>query len=94
MKNWKPLILFFSSMAGNLKKEFDADRQAFVSAHPDPVIGVMETLKYHPNILKIKGFMTVKGMSFSFSYTAQERTHKTLQNLDKKKKHVKKMTSL
>ena len=73
-------------MADNLKKEFDANRQAFVSAHSDPVIGVMETLKYHPNILKIKGFMTVKGMSFSFSYTTQERTYKTLQNLDKKKK--------
>ena len=38
--------------------------------------------------------MTDKGMSFSFGYTTQEKTYKTLQNLDKKKKHVKKMTSL
>ena len=29
--------------------------------------------------------MTDNGMSFSFSYTAQEKTYKTLQNLDKKK---------
>ena len=38
--------------------------------------------------------MTNKGMSFSFSYTTQYKTYKALQNLDKKKKHVKKMTSL
>ena len=29
--------------------------------------------------------MTEKGMSFSFGYTAQEKTDKALQNLDKKK---------
>ena len=29
--------------------------------------------------------MTDKGMSFSFSYTTQKKTYKTLQNLDKKK---------
>ena len=29
--------------------------------------------------------MTDKGMSFSLSYTTQEKTYKTLQNLDKKK---------
>ena len=29
--------------------------------------------------------MTGKGMSFSFNYTIQEKTHKTLQNFDKKK---------
>ena len=29
--------------------------------------------------------MVDKGMSFSFSYTTQEKTYKTLQNLDKKK---------
>ena len=36
-------------------------------------------------MLKIKEFMTEKGMSFSSGYTAQEKTYKTLQNLDKKK---------
>ena len=30
--------------------------------------------------------MTAKGMSFSLDYTTQEKTDKTLQNLDKKKK--------
>ena len=29
--------------------------------------------------------MTGKGMSFSFNYTIQEKTQKTLQNFDKKK---------
>ena len=29
--------------------------------------------------------MTDNGMSFSFSYTTQEKKYKTLQNLDKKK---------
>ena len=29
--------------------------------------------------------MTDKGMSFSFSYTVQEKTDKTMQKLDKKK---------
>ena len=42
----------------------------------------------------IQKFMTDKGMSFSFSYTyhSRKKTHKALQNLDKKK-HVKKMMS-
>ena len=44
-----------------------------------------ETLNYHPSILKVKEFMTDNGMSFSFSYTTQEKKYKTLQNLDKKK---------
>ena len=44
-------------------------------------------------MLKIKEFMSNKGMSFSFSYTAQEKTYKTLQNLDKKKTYEE-MTSL
>lgn len=38
--------------------------------------------------------MTEKGMQFSFSYAAQEKTYKALKNLLKKKKHVKKMTYL
>ena len=46
---------------------------------------VIETLKYHPNILKIKEFKAAIGMEFSFGYTTQEKTYKTLQNLDKKK---------
>ena len=29
--------------------------------------------------------MTDKGMSFYFNYTTQEKTYKTLQNLDKRK---------
>ena len=43
--------------------------------------------------------MTDKDMSISFGYTAQEKTYKTLQNLDKKKTcqendiHVKKLKS-
>ena len=37
--------------------------------------------------------MVDKGMSFSFSYTTREKTYKTLQNLDKKKR-VKKRTNL
>ena len=76
---------FFSSMVDNLKIEYDINRQANVSTHPDPVLRAIETFKYHPSILKIKEFMTAKGMSFSFGYTTQEKTYKTLQNLDKKK---------
>ena len=58
---------FFSSMVDNLKIEYDINRQANVSTHPDPVLRVIETFKYHPSILKIKEFMTGKGMSFSFN---------------------------
>ena len=72
-------------MVDNLKIEYDMNRQANVSTHPDPVLRAIETFKYHLNILKIKEFMTDKGMSFSFGYTTQERTYKTLENLDKKK---------
>ena len=60
-------------MLDNLKIEYDTDRQAIVSDHPDPVIGVIETFKYYWSILKIKEFMTGKGMSFSFSYTSQQK---------------------
>ena len=56
-----------------------------MSIHPDPVLQVIETFKYHPGILKIKELMTDKDMSFSFNHTTQEKTYKTLQNLDKKK---------
>ena len=77
----------------NLKTEYDINRQANVSTHPDPVLRAIETFKYHPSILKIKEFMTNKGMSFSFGYTTQEKTYKALQNVDKKQ-HAKKMTSL
>ena len=72
-------------MLDNLKIEYDIERQAIVSAHPDPVIGVIETFNYHQSILKIKEFMTDNGMLFSFSYTTQEKTYKMLQNLDKTK---------
>ena len=72
-------------MVDNLKIEYDIDRQVNVLTHPDPVVRAIETLKYHPSILKIKEFMTTyKGMSFSFNYTTQEKTYKTLQNLDEK----------
>ena len=64
-----------------------------MSAHPDPVLRAVETSKYRPSILKIKEFTTDKGMSLTLSYTTQEKTYKTLQNLYKKK-NVKKMTSL
>ena len=76
---------FFSSMADNLKIEYDINRQANVSTHPDPVLRAIETFKYHPSILKIKEFMTDKGMLFSCNYTFQEKTYMTLQNLDQKK---------
>ena len=51
---------FFSSMVDNSKIEHDIDRQANVSAHPDPVLRAIETFKYHPSILKIKEFMTAR----------------------------------
>ena len=72
-------------MVDNLKIEYVINRQANVSTHPDPVMRAIETFKYHPSILKIKEFMTAKGMSFPLAYTTQEKTYKTLQNLDKKK---------
>ena len=50
---------FFSSMVDNLKMEYDINRQASVSAHPDPVLQVIETCKYHPSILKNKEFFIV-----------------------------------
>ena len=56
-----------------------------MSTHQDPVLRMVETFKYHPSILKTKEVMTGKGMSFSFVYNTQEKTYKTLQNLDKKK---------
>ena len=56
-----------------------------MSTHPDSVLRAIETFKCHPSILKIKEFMTDKGMSFSFGYTTQEKTYKTLQNLGRKK---------
>ena len=43
---------FFNSMVDNLKREYDIDRQANVSAHPDPVSQAIETFKYYPNLLK------------------------------------------
>ena len=45
-------ISFISSMANNLKTEYDIDRQANVSTHPDPVLRAIETFKYHPSMLK------------------------------------------
>ena len=58
-------------MVDNLKIEYDINRQANVSTHT--------TLpQYHPSILKVKEFMTDEGMSFSFSYTTQVKTYKTL----------------
>ena len=68
---------FSSRIIDNLKVEFDISRQANVSTHLHPVLRAIETIKYHPSILKIKEFMT--------DYTTQEKTYKTLQNLDKKK---------
>ena len=60
-------------MVDNLKIEYDTDRQANVSAHPDHVMQAIEAFKYLQSILKIKEFMTDKDMSFSFSYTTQEK---------------------
>ena len=76
---------FFSSMFDKFKIEYDINRQANMSSDPDTVMQLLEIFKYHPSILKIKEFMTDKGMSFSFNYTTQEKTYKTLQNLDKQK---------
>ena len=67
---------FSSRMIDNLKVEFDISRQANVSTHLHPVLRAIETIKYHPSILKIKEFVT--------DYTTQEKTYKTLQNLDEK----------
>ena len=67
---------FFGSMVDHLKIEYDINRQATVSTHPDSVMRAVETCKYYPSILKIKEFMTAKGMSFSFSYTTQQKTYK------------------
>ena len=64
-------------MVANLKTEYDKNRQANVSTHPDPALRAIEIFKYHPRIFKIKEFMTYNNMSFSFSYTTQD--------LDKKK---------
>ena len=71
-------------MVDNLKIEYHINRQANLSTHPDLLLWAIETFKYHPSILKIKEFKTNKGMSFSFGYTTQEKTYKTLQNVDKK----------
>ena len=59
--------------------------QANVSTHPDPVLRAIKTFKYCPSILKIEEFMTDKAISFCFNYTTQEKTYKTLQNLEKRK---------
>ena len=64
---------FFSTMVDNLKIEYDIDIQANVSTHPDPVLRTIETFKNHPSILKINELMTNKSMSFSFSYTTEEK---------------------
>ena len=64
---------FFSSIVDNLKIEYDINRQAKVSTPPDPVLRAIETFKYYPSILKIKEFLTDKGISFSFGYTTQEK---------------------
>ena len=61
-------------MVDNLKIEYDINRQANVSTHPDPVLRAIGTFKYHPSILKIKEFMINKGMSFSFGYTTLKET--------------------
>ena len=68
---------FSSRMIDNLKVKFHINRQANVSTHLDLVLWAIETIKYHPSILKIKEIM--------IDYTTQEKTYKTLQNLDKKK---------
>ena len=79
------LNYFFISMIDNLIIEYNIDRQANGSAHPDTVLRSIQTFKYHPSILQIKEFMTDKDMLSSFSYTTQEKSFKTLQNVDKKK---------
>ena len=85
---------FLSSMAYDLKKEYDIDRQANVPTHQDPVLQAIEKFKYYPSVLKIKEFKTDKGMSFSFCYTSQKKFIRHYKKKKKKKKHVKKMTSL
>ena len=85
-------ISFFSSMVGNLKIQYD-EKQANLPTQPDPVLWMIEAFKDHSNILKIKEFMTEKGMSFFFSCTTQEKNYKALQNSGKKKA-CQKMTSL
>ena len=47
-------ISFISSMVNNLKTEYDIDRKANVSTHPDPVLRAIETFKYQPSMLKTK----------------------------------------
>ena len=79
------LNYFFISMIDNLIIEYNIDRQANGSAHLDTVLRSIQTFKYHPSILQIKEFMTDKDMLSSFSYTTQEKSFKTLQNVDKKK---------
>ena len=68
-------------MVDNLKIEYDI--QTNRRFHPDLVLLVIGTFNYHPTISKIKKLITGKGMLFSFNYTTQEKTCKTLQNLDK-----------
>ena len=85
-------ISFFSSMVGNLKIQYD-EKQANLPTQPDPVLWMIEAFKDHSNILKIKEFMTEKGMSFFSSCTTPEKNYKALQNSDKKKA-CQKMTSL
>ena len=46
-------------MVDNLKMEYDINRQASISADPDPVLQVIETCKYHPSILKNKECLIV-----------------------------------
>ena len=41
-------------MFDNLKIEYDTDRQANVSANPDPVMQAIEASRYHPSTLKYK----------------------------------------
>ena len=65
-------------MVDNLKIEYDINRQANVSTHPDPALRAIETFKYHPSILKFKEFMTNKGVPFSFGYITQGKTYKAL----------------
>ena len=36
-------------MVDNLKIEYDINRQANLSTHPDPVLRAIETFKYHPS---------------------------------------------
>ena len=58
MRKWHtPLILFsVVCMVDNLKIEYDINRQANVSTHPDPVLWAIETFKYQPNIFEIKEY--------------------------------------